>query len=317
MKRIVAILIILMVAGCASEKEPEMETKPLPDFDALWDYNDPAGTEVKFRELLPKARESQDKSYYAQLLTQIARTEGLQREFDDAHRTLDSVETMLTGEMTVAKIRYLLEQGRVYNSSGSPDTSKPLFLQAWELGVTHKQDFYAVDAAHMLAIVEPSEKQLEWAEKAMSVAEKSQDERARNWLGSLYNNTGWTYHDLGQYDKALEMFEKGLKFREEKKDEEGIRIAKWTIARTYRSLGRIEEALQIQRELEKEFDEKEIQQDGFVYEELGECLLLLKKEDEARKYFKLAYDLLSKNPWLSANQPARLQRLKELGEVKE
>jgi tetratricopeptide (TPR) repeat protein len=190
-------------------------------------------------------------------------------------------------------------------------------LQAWELGVAHQQDFYAVDAAHMLAIVEPPEKQLEWAEKAMSVAEKSRDERAWNWLGSLYNNTGWTYHDLGQYDKALEMFEKGLKFREEKKDEEGIRIAKWTIARTYRSLGRIEEALQIQRELEKEFDEKEIQQDGYVYEELGECLLLLKKEDEARKYFKLAYGLLSKNPWLSANQPARLQRLKELGEVKE
>jgi tetratricopeptide (TPR) repeat protein len=300
---------MLLVAGCSKEPETKKETDPLPNFDAWWDYNDAAGTEVKFRELLPKARESQDKSYYAQLLTQIARTEGLQRKFD--------VEAMLTDEMTVAKIRYLLERGRVYNSSGSPDTSKPLFLQAWELGVAHQQDFYAVDAAHMLAIVEQSEKQLEWTEKAMSVAEKSQDERAWNWLGSLYNNTGWTYHDLKQYEKALEMFEKGLKFREGKKDEEGIRIAKWTIARTYRSLGRIEEALQIQRELEKEFDEKEIQQDGYVYEELGECLLLLKKEDEARKYFKLAYDLLSKDPWLSANQPARLQSLKELGEVKE
>jgi tetratricopeptide (TPR) repeat protein len=317
MKRIVAILIILMVVGCGSEKETEKEIRSLPDFDAWWDYNDPAGTEVKFRELLPKTRESQDKSYYAQLLTQIARTEGLQRKFDDAHRTLDSVEAMLIDEMKVAKIRYLLERGRVYNSSGSPDTSKPLFLQAWELGVADQQDFYAVDAAHMLAIVEPPEKQLGWAEKAMSVAEKSQDERARNWLGSLYNNTGWTYHDLSQYDKALDMFEKALKFREEKKDEEGIRVAKWTVARTYRSLGRIEEALQIQRELEKEIEEKGIEHDGYVFEEIAECLLHLEKKEEAQKYFGLAYDLLSKDPWLSANQSDRLQRLKELGEVKE
>jgi tetratricopeptide (TPR) repeat protein len=317
MKRIVIFLIILMLSGCASEKEKEMETKSLPDFDALWDYNDPAGTEVKFRELLPEARESQDESYYAQLLTQIARTEGLQRKFDDAHRTLDTVETMLTDEMTVAKIRYLLERGRVYNSSGQPDSSKPLFLEAWELGVDHKQDFYAVDAAHMLAIVEPPEKQLEWSEKAMRVAEESKDERARNWLGSLYNNTGWTYHDLGQYDKALEMFEKGLKFREEKNDEEGMRIAKWTIARTYRSLGKIEEALQIQRELEKEFEEKGIEHTGYVFEEIAECLLLLENKEEAKRYFGLAYDLLSKNPWLKANEPKRLQRLKELGEVKE
>ena len=27
-----------------------------PDFNDLWDYNDPAGTEVTFREKLPNAR---------------------------------------------------------------------------------------------------------------------------------------------------------------------------------------------------------------------------------------------------------------------
>ena len=183
--------------------------------------------------------------------------------------------------------------------------------------MAHGEDFYAVDAAHMLGMVEPPETQLEWAAKAMELAEKSEDERARNWLGPLYNNTGWSYHDLKQYDKALELFQKSLKYRQEKKDEQGTRIAKWTIGRTYRSLGRIEEALQIQKELEKEFEEKGIEQGGYVFEELGECLLLLKKEDEARKYFKLAYDLLSKDPWLVANEAERLERLKKLGTSEE
>ena len=315
MKKIFVSLAVLLIAGCSTESETKKEVKPLTDFDALWDYNDPAGTEVKFRELLPGAKESSDKSYYAQLLTQIARTEGLQRKFEDAHQTLDTVEVLLTDELIVAKIRYLLERGRVYNSSNQPDKSKPLFLEAWELGVAKGEDFYAIDAAHMLGIVEPPEKQLEWAGKAIELAEKSTDQRARNWLGSLYNNTGWTYHDLKQYDKALELFEKSLRWREGKNDEEGIRIAKWTIARTYRSLGRIEKALQIQRELEKEFEQKGIEHEGYVFEELGECLLLLQKEDEARKYFKLAYDLLSKNQWLVANQPERLQRLRQLGSL--
>jgi tetratricopeptide (TPR) repeat protein len=314
-KKIFVSLAVLLIAGCSTESETKKEVKPLTDFDALWDYNDPARTEVKFRELLPGAKESSDKSYYAQLLTQIARTEGLQRKFEDAHQTLDTVEVLLTDELIVAKIRYLLERGRVYNSSNQPDKSKPLFLEAWELGVAKGEDFYAIDAAHMLGIVEPPEKQLEWAGKAMELAEKSTDQRARNWLGSLYNNTGWTYHDLKQYDKALELFEKSLRWREGKNDEEGIRIAKWTIARTYRSLGRIEKALQIQRELEKEFEQKGIEHEGYVFEELGECLLLLQKEDEARKYFKLAYDLLSKNQWLVANQPERLKRLRQLGSL--
>jgi tetratricopeptide (TPR) repeat protein len=313
MKKVLVFVIVLMIAGCATESGPKKETKSLPDFDALWDYNDPAQTEVKFRELIPVAKESGDISYHAQLLTQIARAEGLQRKFEDAHRTLDTVEAMLTDELIVPRIRYLLERGRVHNSSNQPDTSKPFFLQAWELGLKNGEDFYAVDAAHMMGIAEPPEKQLEWAAKAMELAEKSEDERARNWLGSLYNNTGWTYHDLKEYDKALRLFQKSLKYRQEKKDEQGTRIAKWTIARTYRSLGRVEEALQLQREIEKEIEEKGIEQDGYVFEELGECLLLLEKGDDARKYFKLAYDLLSKDPWVSANEPERLERLKELG----
>ncbi|GAH06156.1 unnamed protein product, partial [marine sediment metagenome] len=150
MNKIVVFLIILMVVACSVKSTSKKVEEPLPDFDALWDYNNPQATEIKFRELIPQAKESGDISYYVQLLTQIARTEGLQRNFEDAHITLDSAEIMLTDELVVARIRYLLERGRVYNSSGAPDKAKPIFVEAWELAAASNEDFYAIDAIHML-----------------------------------------------------------------------------------------------------------------------------------------------------------------------
>ncbi len=314
MKTIVVFLTVLVIGVYAMESELEKKGEPLPDFDALWDFQHLEQTEAKFQELIPRAKESGDVSYYAQLLTQIARTRGLQGKYQDAHTTLDSVEGMLTEELPVAKIRYLLERGRVYNSSGEADKSKPLFLEAWELARTNKEDYYAIDAAHMLGIVEPPEKQLEWSLKALELAEKTTDERAQRWLGPLYNNIGWTYHDLKEYEKALEIFKKSLDYRKEINDEQGIRIQTWNIARTYRSLGKIEEALEMQRALAKEVEGIEFDFDGYVFEEIAECLLLLEKQAEAKPYFKRAYEILSKDQWLVKNEPERLERLKDLSD---
>src|SRR5881397_4329255 len=152
-------------------------TSELADFDKLWDYDHPGATEGKFRQLLPAAVDSLDISYLLQLLTQIARAEGLQRKFEDAHKTLDRVDKALPKTDGRTLIRYLLERGRVYNSSGSVDDAKRLFLQAFDLAVKSKEDFYAVDAAHMVAIVESPENQSEWNLKALDLAENSLDER--------------------------------------------------------------------------------------------------------------------------------------------
>jgi len=54
------------------------ETKPettLPEINTLWNFTDPKGTEQKFRDLIPKAKELDDKTYYAELLMQFARTQ--------------------------------------------------------------------------------------------------------------------------------------------------------------------------------------------------------------------------------------------------
>ena len=307
-------ILLLLVFCCCSPQRDQVEADRLPDFDEMWDYGHPDSTESRFRDLLPLARSSGDTSYHAQLLTQIARTQGLQMKFDEAHRTLDSVEVMLADDMVVAKIRYLLERGRVYNSSNEVDSARRFFVEAWEVARAGEEDFYAVDAAHMMAIIEPPEEQVAWSEKAMAVAERSSDDRAGRWLGSLYNNTGWTYHDMGDYGKALEMFEKALDWNMEHGTDERVRIARWTIARAYRSLGQLEEALQIQKDLESEIEEKGLDPSGYVFEEIAECLLLLGREDEAKGYFAQAYDILSQDQWLVANQADRLERLKDLSE---
>ena len=99
------------------------------------------------------------------------------------------------------------------------------------------------------------------------LAESSKQEEARNWLGSLYNNTGWAYHDLGDYESALEIFRKAEAWQRSKGRVNETRLARWAVARTLRSMNKIEEALSHQMKLEKEF-ESTGEEDGYVFEEI-------------------------------------------------
>lgn len=288
-----------------------MPQQNLPDFDSLWDYSAPDKTETKFRELLPQFPE--DNPVRLELLTQIARTQGLQRKFDEAHQTLDEVEKQLDKTPSRAKVRYCLERGRVFNSSNHADKAKPFFEQALDLAKELGEDFYAVDAVHMLAIIaDDPASSLSLNLVAIQMAESSLEERARNWLGSLYNNTGWSYHDAGEYESALEIFQKAESFFRAKGRVDQTRVAVWTVARCLRSLNRIEEALSKQQALHSEF-EAASETDGYVYEEIGECLLALQRVAEAKPYFAKAYEVLSQDAWLMENESERIKRLKELG----
>jgi hypothetical protein len=64
----------------------------LPDIDSLWDYRDPAASERAFQQALPLARNTGNAEYLAQLLTQLARSQVLQRRYQQATVTLDPDE---------------------------------------------------------------------------------------------------------------------------------------------------------------------------------------------------------------------------------
>jgi len=281
----------------------------LPDFDSLWDYSNPAETEKKFLAILPQFPDGNQR---LEMITQIARTQGLQRQFEQAHATLDGIEGQLPVGMSCARVRYLLERGRVLNSSKHPDAARPFFERAMTMAQQLGEDFYAVDALHMLAIVAAPASSIDWNLRAIQIAEASADEKARGWLGSLYNNTGWSYHDMGDYESALTLFEKAESFFSVKGSVEKFRIAKWTVARCLRSMNQVEKALSRQLALKAEFDSVG-GSDGYVEEEIGECLLWLNRKDEARPYFAAAYEVLSQDEWLLDNEPERMRRMKELG----
>jgi tetratricopeptide (TPR) repeat protein len=271
------------------------------DLDALWDFSQPAVSEERFRAALGTAAGEEA----LVLRTQLARSLGLQRRFDEASAELDTVAA--AAGTPLARTYLALERGRVVNSSGHPEEAAPHFRRALEEAEAAGLDHLAVDAAHMMAIVEPGEAQIGWAERALAIAEASADPRARKWVGSVTHNLGWTLHDLGRYDEALSCFERALAFREQQGDEETIRVARWTVARALRSLGRFKEALAIQRALADGGTE-----DGYVHEELGELLLALDQPTEARPHFARAHELLSTDAWLADAEPDRLRRLAEL-----
>jgi tetratricopeptide (TPR) repeat protein len=287
-----------------------MPSESPPDFDALWDYANPEQTEASFHELLPRFPE--EDPAFLELLTQIARAQGLQRKFEQAHQTLDQVERRLGETPSRPRIRYLLERGRVFNSSGDAGRARPFFEQAFEMAKPLQEVFYAVDALHMLAIVGP-EQGIALNRQAIELAESSGEERARDWLGSLYNNLGWSYHDLGDYDSSLNIFEEAEAWQKAKGRVNEARIASWCVARALRSLGRVGEALNRQMALQGEL-ESAGESDGYVFEEIGECLLALNRGEEARPYFMKAHDLLSKDPWLIEKEPERLARLNVLSQ---
>jgi tetratricopeptide (TPR) repeat protein len=172
-----------------------------------WDFDDLDGSQQRFRALLD---EEQNDAGRAEVLTQLARVEGLSDRFDEGDTLLDEAEA-LAGETPVVRARIDLERGRLRRSSGDAEF-------ATALAIPH--EFLAVDAAHMVAIAAPEfETRLAWSNRGIDLAGSSSDPEVTAWLGSLFNNLGWDYFDAGDYETALTWFERALVEREKRPDE--------------------------------------------------------------------------------------------------
>jgi tetratricopeptide (TPR) repeat protein len=286
-----------------------------------WDFRDPAESEKRFVALADSFAD--DPAAAVLVRTQIARSLGLQRRFEEAHAMLDRARQELgllpPGRPAIhVRARLAIERGRAFNSAGDPGRAWPLFEEAFTLSDSAGQSALAVDAAHMVAIAAGNQdapaEALAWNERALAMAESSSDPEARRWRGSLLNNLGWTRHAAGEYELALYLFERAVSARREQGDERSLREARWCVARCLRSLERYDDALEQQKALEKEAA-KAGEPEGFIYEELGECLLALGREREAKPWFGKAYTELSKDEFLRADEPNRLDRLKKLSDL--
>ena len=272
------------------------------DIDALWNFGDPRGSEERFRGAMANASPSQK----LELATQIARAQGLQQRFADAHATLDAISEQVTGRQ---RVRYLIERGRLLNSAGATESAVVQFLDAIHEAEACGEIGLEIDARHMLGIAAPPEEQETWTVSAIERAEASGDSSAHEWLGALLNNLGWIYHDAEQYDNALDCFERALVWHSAHGSLDSVRIARWTVGRALRSCGQIERALVVQEALSEEIGDA--RPDGYVFEERAECLRALGRQNEARTWFARAHAILSGDPWLVMNEPERIARLRQ------
>lgn len=277
------------------------------DIRSLWDFDDPARSEAVFREHLARARG--DDALLLQ--TQIARSYGLRARFDEAHALLDRIEPELAGAGAEAKVRYLLERGRTWRSAKQVDRARPLFQQAVDVASAAALEDLAIDAMHMMALVEPTpDEQLRWHRRALAAAQRATDPAARNWDAALANNIGMSQHGAGRFEEALASFRVALAARERIGRPAQIRIAHWMIAWTLRSLERHDEALAILERIERE-GQAAGAPDGFVAEEIGENLLALGRTEAARPWFARAHELLSQLGGLDRPDANHLARLLE------
>src|SRR4029434_5022471 len=151
---------------CSGIERRTMPSEKTPlDLESFWQYSDPAASEGRFRALLPTT----EGDVALELRTQIARTYSLRRRFAEAHAILNEVEHELPGAGLRPRIRYVLERGRTFNSSGEKEKARALFVQAWEVSQRTPHEGLAVDAAHMVAITHSGTPEaLAWNEKGLA-----------------------------------------------------------------------------------------------------------------------------------------------------
>lgn len=262
------------------------------DLAPLWDFNQPAVSEQRFRAALDHA--SGDDRLI--LMTQIARTHGLRKDFDSARAVLQQVEPSLPTAGPEVRTRYFLELGRSWASHTHTDAGEAVtddakqrarkgFQSALDSAQRARLDGLAIDAIHMFAFIDTApEQQLHWGQQALAVVESSSQPAAERWEASVRNNIGYALHQLGRYDQALAQFQTAVTLREQRERRgegtaEATRTAWWMVAWTLRALKRPVEALAIQLRLDREADAAG-EPDPFVYEELA--LLLKASGDDER-----------------------------------
>ena len=275
----------------------------------LWNFDDLDATERRFHEQLELEESAAGR---AEVMTQLARVAGLRGDFEEGDRLLD--EALTHGrESAVAQAYIDLERGRLRRSSGDPAAALPLFESAFAEALRAKQQFVAVDAAHMAALAAADrEGFLAWTQRGIVLAEEH--EGASYWLGPLLNNLGWEYYEAADYALALDAFERALRARErDAANASAVEIARYAVGKTLRALGRAQEAIPL---LEQAVDwaEGEESPDGWFQEELAEEYAAVGRLEDAREHARRAISLLETQDPSFADAAPRRARLASLAD---
>jgi tetratricopeptide (TPR) repeat protein len=273
---------------------------------ALWDFDDLDASERRLRSALA---EESSRVGRAEVLTQLARVQGLRGSFDAGDELLDEAHA-LAGDAGVVPVRVALERGRLRRSSGDAAAALPLFEESFELACRSGEWFLAADAAHMAALASPGRDGVgTWTERGLRVA--GERPAASYWAGPLLNNLGWRRFADGELQGALEAFEGALEARERDGDAMATAVARYAVGKTLRALGRADEAIPL-LEAAVGWADAAGRPDGWFHEELAEEYAVEGRRDDASAQARLALPLLEvADPGFAADD-ARSDRLRSL-----
>lgn len=294
----------------------------LEEFDQLF-VGAPAEIEANLSALLPVARASSNQSLYPQILSQIALAQAMQKRFTEAHEALDLAESVCEPNDHVARARILLERGRAYMQARDNAAASPFFLKSYQLCKKHRLDFHTCNAAHLVAMIaESTEDKIKWNAIAIELAERSP--QAHKWLGALYNNLGHALLEAGRYEEALDALRQALAIREQEGLAVHVRVARWAVARAFRYLNRVDEALAILADLIADYEQMVRSGTldlppsalpsvrGLVFEELAEIYAIKRDVMRSAEIASLAYQDLIQDEWFRELYPERLEHLLQL-----
>jgi len=295
MAHLACLFTLLLLAGELGPALPpglspsQLASHELPDILSLWDRKQPALTEQRLAEILPRARAAGEMAYVVELLANIARARAHQGKFEAARSALDEAQSLLDAgpasaapaskPVLRARAAWLLETGRYlgiarsssHTSAGKSAQSRSEQAQrmkrmrsslrsAAASAIDAGADYYAIDAAHLLGLSTRGVEGLAWNLTAIRFARTSRDEKVRSWLGVLYENTARSFHRLRRWDEALEVTRRGLAWAREQNELERIRMFEKNIATLEKLASRERPLENTARERQHEHQRPESQQ---------------------------------------------------------
>jgi len=260
-----------------------------------------------YQQIADNAEQADNKSVLTEAYSQIARCYLAMSKKEEGRPWLDKAAGIADVNDPSGWSRFLGVRGRYEwkdaaeaESAVAPEasTAENTFKEMYEYCMEHKIHNRAIDAANMVSITAKIEDRVEWGLKGIAAAE---DGELENWLAPLWNNLGWTYDDLGQYDKSIEALMKAREYHYKNGKEMPMLIADWSVGHAYRMNGQLDSALTwINGVFEKasKFYEDNPQPEnaewvGFSHRELGEIAMAQVDETTALDHFKQAYEHLT------------------------
>ena len=306
-----ATLIIIMsitlavIFGCGEKSEVMAGSRAeilIASGDSLFDINQKADAVEVYKSAADTALAEKNNSALTEAYSQVARCylsmdkkEEGRPWLQKAEQTAKDTEPYGWTRYLGVKGRYLWKDAAAEKKEVAPEASEAakVFTELYDYAQEHKLYDRAIDAANMMSIVGDKDSRVDWSLKGIKAAEEG---NLRAWLAPLWNNLGWTYDDMGMYDKSLDALMKARRYHYIKGDPRSMLIADWSVAHAFRMTGQIDSSLAWSQRAaiwaKDMYDEDNSPESaewlGMCYKEIGEASLVQGDDKRAMAGFRSA-----------------------------